>query len=739
MYNGDTKEFDLTDQNEENVNEIIEIRNGEEIETLEDDIIDNMSYEEPKLESSPKKKNILKVIKDKWNDLTKKEKLIAILVGIILLLVITLLIVSLLKKDPEEKQPNEPDVVLEADNYRYENGKLFFLNSAGEDIGSYECQNKEEDLCYVAYSSNEDNFDVAKNVYEDESVVLKRMSIINDNYVFIYDNSSADAENILLYSIKENADYETYKLVKEYDLEDNYVIVKNSEDRYGALLFNDDSYEEKIDFAYDYLGIITENKDEAKYLVGVNASKWYLIDYSEKEKSKGTSSEIKNYNEDVIAVSENNEYSLIDYQNNLVTEETYDYITFKGEYVFLVKDDELFITDSGLNKLNEEGIELPNEDYNKINIFSKDNNKLVESRYSFGISINNNTIELTLNDKEPVIKLINTLESVVSANYENISYFDGKLYIYSDAEKTNLLGSYECTNKNNITSDDSSLDNCYLANNSEFSDNDMSYAKNEVGLLPIFNNRFVFIKDNPEVTSADSMNIVLYDLASSKKLGTYRAIDAGAYNGKTGVNFVEGTGLLLIAKNTKDYYGILEVKLSEVGSLANVKFNDKYKKIEAIGSNYMLQKSTDTYYMIDKKGESLSSEFSGKVMGYKDKYVKVKSGSDYSVFTLDGNKISTKTFKYVELYNTFYAAVDSDNKVNIYEYNDTTQTPLCNSGIALNIATNYKEGKSFSVTETKGIYTITVNKDDGSSTTNSCPEPVNEETTTESENQEIGE
>jgi len=731
MYNGDTKEFDLNEPHDESVNEIVEVRNGEVVESLEDDIINNMSYEEPIKKESPKKKNVLVLLKDKWDDLTKKEKLIAILIGIIILLVIVLLIVSIFKKDDKDEKTKVPDVVLEADNYRYENGKLFFLDKEDNEIGSYDCENKKQELCYVAYSSNEDNFDVTKDIYEDESVVLKRMSIINENYVFIYDNEEENADNIILYNIKDNSSSENYKLVKECSLEENFVVAKNSEDKYGVLLFNENDYEEKIEFSYDYLGIITENKSETKYLVGKKSDKWYLIDYSNKEKTKGTSNEIKNYNDSLIAVVENGEYNLIDYKNNLVTDEGYDYITFAGEFVLLVKDDKLYITDKGLNKLYEEGIKLPNSDYIKINVFNKESNKLVEMRYSFGVSINNKTIELTLNTgEEPEVKLINSLESAVSTHYENINYFDGKLYVYSDAEKNNLLGAYECTNKNNISSEDSSLDKCYIASNSEFSDNDMTYEKKAIGLLPIFNNRFVFIKDNPAVSSAETMNIVLYDLASSKKLGTYRAIDAGSYNGKNELNFVEGTGILLIAKNTKDYYGILEVKLSEVGSLANVKFNDKFKNIELINKNYILQKSTDTYYMINKSGESITSEFSGKIMGYNNDYVKVKNNNEYSVFTKEGNKISNKTFNYIELYNNVYAGINN-NSINLYKYNDEEQIPLCSTDIKLEITNNFKEGKSFAVDEKNNSFSITVYKSDGTNISQICPEPNNEPATEE--------
>lgn len=713
MYNGDTKEFDFEEKNTEDVNRIVEIRNGEEIETLEDDIIDNMSYEEPKLvESKSKKKGLIYTLKDNWNDLSKKNKLIVILIGIAILVIIAILLIVLLKKDVDYESSEEP-VVLEADNYRYENGKLFFLDSNDKEIGSYECQNKKENLCYVAYSSNEDNFDVEQNIYEDESAVQERMRIINDNYVFIYDNEKENEEKIILYSISENTSSEEYKLVKQYNknsLIKDYVVVKNADDEYSLILFEEEKYEEVFETKYDYLGIITENKTPTEHLVATKNDKWYLIDFSDKEKTKAISYEIKDYNDKFLSVvNENDKYLLYDYENNQVTDETYDYIDFAFDYVSFVKDDKLKIYDKSLNKLHEEAFELENEYYNKINVFNKKSGVLEESRYAFSIALpqQSNSIALYLKTAtEDTEVLINTLESKVNANYANINYFDGKLYIYSDAEKTNVIGKYECTNPNNITSEDSVLDNCFIASNSEFNDNDMNYAKNNVGLLPIFNNRFVFIKDNPEVTSAETMNIVLYDLASSKKLSTYRAIDAGIYNGRQNISFVEGTGLLLMAKNTKDYYGILKVNLSEVGSLANVKFGDKIKKIEMLGDYYMIQKATDTYYLINKDGDTETSEFSGKIMGYKNNYVKVKNGSDYKVYTFDGDEVSSDKYKYVELYTSVFAGVDSNDTINIYKYSDASK--MCSTNKNLNITNNYKEGKSFKVEENNGIYSIAI-------------------------------
>lgn len=731
MYNGDTKEFDFEEKSSEDVNRIVEIRNGEEIETLEDEIIDNMSYEEPVLEVQKKNKNgFFKGIADKWNDISKRNKTVIIVCGVLLLVALIVLLVFLLKKEPTNEMPNEP-VVLEADNYRYEDGKLFFLDTNDKEIGSYECQNKKENLCYVAYSSNEDNFDIEKNVYEDETEVQERMRIINDNFVFIHDNAKENTENVSLYSILENASSEEYKLVKQYNKDNlgkDYVVAKNADDEFTLLLFEGEKYEEVLETKYDYLGIITENKSPAELLVATKNDMWYLINFEEKEKTKPISYEIKDYNEKYLAViDENGKYMLYDYENKQVLEDTYDYIGFEFDYINFVNDDKLQILDNDLNKLHEEPFELENDVYNKTNVFNKTTGKLVESKYAYIMALpqQSNSIALYLSTKaEDKEVIINTLESKVNANYDYVNYFAGKLYIYSDAEKTNLLGSYTCTNENNITSEDSVLDNCYIASNSEFSDNDMNYAKKNIGLLPVFNNRFAFIKDNPEVTSAETMNIVLYDLASSKKLSTYRAIDAGTYNGKQNLNFVEGTGLLIIAKNTKDYYGVLKVNLSEVVSLANVKFSDKLKNIEAIKDNYLIQKSTDTYYMINQKGESITSEFSGKIMGYNNNYVKVKNNSGYSVFTSDGDEVSNKTFKYVELYNSVYAAVDSTDSINLYKYKDDTQTPLCTNAPKLNITSNYRESNAFSVKENNGVYEITINGENA--TTYTCPESIEE-------------
>jgi hypothetical protein len=56
------------------------------------------------------------------------------------------LVIFLLKNDkPEEEQEKEPVVIVEKDNYRFENGSLILLDNEDNEIGKYECKNKEQD------------------------------------------------------------------------------------------------------------------------------------------------------------------------------------------------------------------------------------------------------------------------------------------------------------------------------------------------------------------------------------------------------------------------------------------------------------------------------------------------------------------------------------------------------------------------------------------------------------------
>ena len=158
-------------EDKKTTNEIIEID--------ENDEISNTQYDLQEVKDEPKKQNKKK--SSKWSKLSKKTKIIIIvsIVLIVLLIIAILLYFLVFKKSDDNKKPDEPLVIVEKDNYRYEDGLLIFVDNNKKDLGSYECKNKNENLCYVAYFSNEDDFDTFKRVYESGLSVNIRSDIFN--------------------------------------------------------------------------------------------------------------------------------------------------------------------------------------------------------------------------------------------------------------------------------------------------------------------------------------------------------------------------------------------------------------------------------------------------------------------------------------------------------------------------------------------------------------------------------
>src|SRR5699024_3654495 len=167
---------------------------------------------------------------------------------------------------------------VEKDNYRYEDGFLVIIDAEKNELGTYECTNKNEELCYVAYYSNEDDFDTNKRVYENGVPVDIRSDIFNDKYVFIYDNTTKEDGNVILYDLENNENVGEYELVKE--INEEKVIAKDLDENYGVLDLSGE-IEETIAFNYDYLGYILESSA----IVGANNNNYVLLSMDGEELS----------------------------------------------------------------------------------------------------------------------------------------------------------------------------------------------------------------------------------------------------------------------------------------------------------------------------------------------------------------------------------------------------------------------------------------------------------------------
>ena len=280
-------------------------------------------------EEKPKKKESLI---DKFKKLPKKNKIIIISICVVVLLLIIGLIIFLVTSKKHDGKDELPSVVLAKDNYRYENGVLTILDDNDNTIGTYACENKDENKCYVAYTNNdEDTFNVAKNVYEDGSVVKVRSQAIANRYIFIYDNETKESNKIKLYDMLNNKVMEEYLGVKQYDVETkNIAVLKNTNNKYGIVKFDETSDTNMIDFVYDYIGIMKKSKDNL--IIVKNDKGYYLADYTNNLKTKVFNGEIIDYNDNYVVVK-NNKYTVYNYTGEEFNK-NYDYIRLlTDEYV----------------------------------------------------------------------------------------------------------------------------------------------------------------------------------------------------------------------------------------------------------------------------------------------------------------------------------------------------------------------------------------------------------------------
>lgn len=647
--------YEIENNSSERPNEIFEINEDENV-TLYD-----MEKVETK-EKSNKKKPKKKKNPSKWSTLDKKKKIIIIVsISIVLLIIVGLLLYFLIFKKDNEKsnKPKEPMVIVEKDNYRYEDGKLIFIDKNKKDLGTYECKNKDEDLCFVAYYSNEDEFDVEKHVYQNGIEIENRSDILLENYVFVYDNTGKENGTIKLYNIEEEKELGEYKLVKE--VSEDIIILQDEEDKYGVIKVTEKEAEELIEFKYNYIGYILESSN---FVVNLD-SKYSLLDMEGKEVASNISGEIKNYSDKYISVLEGDEYYLYDYDGNKKLTDKYDYIRFVENYVVVASKRKLYVFDNNLNPMNLDGIRIDSSNYNTKITFD-DELKELKRDVAFDVEINEDTIVISYGDEET--KSINIYEGLLSKEQQYISYFDGILYIYQDEAKTTLLGSYKCTNPNIIDDDTTEYTSCYIAKEKALLNRGTDTSN--IGYLPIYNKRYVFVQDNADGASSDT--IVLWDLKGKEKKATYTEVDAGFYNKTNVINFVDTTDTVILAKNTSNSYGIIRVEASELRGI--ISFKDGNESIKYLNKNYLTKRTDGTYHLYDSNGEELTknNNIKNEIVNFNSKYFQVKNNDKYMVYGFDGKIVKTdKELLHVTLYDNYFVGIDTDYVLGVYEYDST--------------------------------------------------------------------
>ena len=248
-----------------------------------------------------------------------------------------------------------------------------------------------------------------------------------------------------------------------------------------------------------------------------------------------------------------------------------------------------------------------------------------------------------------------------------ISYFQGKLYFYGDEEKEEVLGSYACNYANDVTSSTTELQNCFIAKETKVLNTSEDV---NVGYLPIYNERFVFITDTSRPNAND--NIILYDLKNNKKLATYKEVDARVYSDDLSISFIETAGTQVVAYSIKnDSYLVINIESSDVTGVIEAKQDngDTNVSVSMLGENYLFKRSNGTYHLYNPDGDEITSKIETKneIVDYKGNYILVNNNKEYTIYSLDGPVI--KSSKYIILEDTYYITVNEENKIGVYTFN----------------------------------------------------------------------
>lgn len=590
-------------------------------------------------------KKVNKKKKFSFKDLSKKKRIILIVVAsLIFLILVGLLGYFLFKKD---KQEPLPDVILLKDNYRYENGTLILLDENDIDLGSYECVNKNENNCYVGYYSKDERLLTKEATYEDGTSILKRSIIYHSRYVFIFD-STKTSDSLILYDIKNKENLGVYASIKEYSNDE--VIAKKISGDYGVITFTDDSFKESDDFDYNYLGLIADQNT-----LSFVKNSYYGVIGNDKINDLKLNNFVDNYNDNYIVLFGTRGYYLIDYEENeLLNGNGYEYIGFRGNYLVLAIGNNLYIRNGDLEKINEDGLVLDNDAYLPVTIYDKDNTK-IEVKQAFALTENKDNLSVDYNNTNKVFSLY---ESELNSSYKYVNYLDGKIYIYIDETKNSLIGSYTCTNVNK-----NNFDNCYIAKETKLL-NRYDTGDGE-GYIPVYNHRYVFINDKENLSTNN--NIVIWDLVSKSKVTSYAAVDVGYYAGDNDHHLAETTDLMIMARNTSGKYGIVKMGKDSFSKIISFE-NDSISYLQ----QYFLVLKDGNYNLYNSKGEKVTkTDLSSQIVKVYSNYLVVKNGNYYDMYSFEGKVInSSKEEICLGIPNYYYAF--ANNKLELYSLGSST-------------------------------------------------------------------
>ncbi len=716
--------------------------NGIEMENLDDfdenrkesEIVFKTELETKEELKKEKKENIFKKLKRKWNSLSKKNKILFVCLGVFLLLLIIFLIVFLVMLIPkEEEAPKEPDVILEMDNYRYENGSLVFLDGEKE-LGRYECENKDENLCATALLTTDDAMDTKKRVDEDGNLLHFHSLIYFDRFVFIRDSKNAQNVETLIYDLETNEVVKTVFEVLQDPEYENYFVTKDKEGNRELIEFTESEMKTLISSASLYQEIHMIPDTDALSLVSVKKNQeYFLVNITNTNPTRAITNRIVGANNQYMkAKEENGRYHVYDYNGKEINpNDSYDYVALLPNVLIGVVQNNIVIKDYNNHDMSMDHPALTNKNYNPVETIQ--NNKVIKTEKSFDYELTDSMLNLNVYDGiDKTNYTFDLREGALSTHLAYMNYFNGTLYFYTDQEKTNPVGSYRCTNRNEVGNDTTTLSACKPATETVYREtrNLKENGEHKVGVLPLILKQYMFIQDGDTIVLQNVLN-------DGKELATYESVDASIYSGlgELSISTVNNVSFIAKSKNSGNF-GVANI--SSEGVRPVISFNKE--SILKLGDYYVV-KENGKYSLYDSMGEKVTEDKASPIVDYYKNYLKTFNDGNYHVHSFDST-ITETGYDYVELYDDYYAAV-LNGKVHVYSYKDPSSDYITDgeeSGAKLELSSEYYYGKNvnafkirfdssylyLSIGQTNGTYT-TERKYPLKKTTTQQPDPPSEE------------
>ena len=285
-----------------------------------------------------------------------KKTLITIIVLLVIFLPIglfgTIKSFSTTKSDVKDDNPNK--------EFKYNNKLYFYYND--KLLSTYECS-----TCTLATSSIDD-INYHTNYYKSDDKELA--GVLNEYYGLFKEN-----DNIILYNLVNNKKIDSYKSIKNYNIEatSKFAITEKNSGK-GVIFF--DLSNSPIPNVYEYITLpshIIDNKlDTSKFIVKKD-NMWSIISANKEVNVAPIIDEIVDFNDNYYITYANDTYHVydrnnIEYLENLPKTNVYGV----GKYIFVLNNNQLFIYENCLSPVIKI-MELPN--YNSI-YFYQNNNKI---------------------------------------------------------------------------------------------------------------------------------------------------------------------------------------------------------------------------------------------------------------------------------------------------------------------------------------------------------------------------